>query len=135
MATFSSNNVVFLDDLPIFVGQNPWVLASALVLNCYLALNQPLHLFLSQRLLQGKNDNIALQGWHMPVLESNVDALRRRMLGWCQSFCLHWDSIVPSCFPCDVHKLSRRLVCAFTSCVSVLSPLLDSKLLEDKSTF
>lgn len=38
---------LFLDGLPVFIGQNPWLLASVLVLNCSLALDQPLNPYVS----------------------------------------------------------------------------------------
>lgn len=120
--------------LLIFLGQNPWLLASALVLNCYFALDQPLNLFVSQLLLQEKRTIFFFRG------------------GMCFSWSMIWRPLKQGCYghtnlsncsetqishACSHvrHTNSHNVWPAFISRVFILSPLLDSKLFEDRMTF
>lgn len=125
----------FLDGLLlIFLGQNPWLLASALVLNCYFALDQPLNLFVSQLLLQEKRTILFFRdgmcfSWSMIWIPSKQGCYDHTNLSNRSEI-----QISHSCSHV-MHTNSHNVWPAFISRVSILSPLLDSKLFEDRMTF
>lgn len=108
--------------LLIFLGQNPWLLASALVLNCYLALDQPLNLCVSAS-PSGKQDKVILQRRHVLLMECRMASLKTRMLGSHQSFQLLWDSDFPLTPPMWCTQILTMFgQCFHFMCVYSLSP-------------
>lgn len=120
---FKLCGLFFLDGfLLIFLGQNPWLLASALVLNCYFALDQPLNLFVSQLLLQEERTILFFRdgmcfSWSMIWIPSKQGCYDHANLSNCSEI-----QISHSRLPCDAHKFSQCLVCFHFTCVHSLSP-------------